>query len=403
MEAKERWARPRLRVKRLPKMGRPRGPGMETAAAPPALLRPFFQAVPLGERAPMGVPGHGPSPSYSSFSLAACSLLASAPSFAAGRRLFPFPSNLKQMMLAFPLSGIISDLDLKNLINDLDQKNNSLLWENVIDKSTNSISYQAKCCKPKDGPLKYMSVTTFENCSVELLLNFYMDNSYRMQWDKTVVQHHQLQLDHGSGTEFGRTIKKFPFLTPREYVLAWRIWQGKDGSFYCFIPDRNACEIRMVHQEDAGLNVEMAKVAFAKGIWNYVRKMDDALRKYSAGGQHQVNSTVGASMSLPIQKVPPEFEVTDDKISTVNSSSTVNEHLGTCRPKTRRKLAKWPSNKLIANGLVIVGGVICLSRGHSSLGTKVAMAYLLSKLTKHGASSKNAGNHPCDNNNSGDL
>ncbi|KAL3632179.1 hypothetical protein CASFOL_025163 [Castilleja foliolosa] len=330
-------------------------------------------------------------------------------------------------------SGIICDLDLKNLINELDEKNNTLSWENVIDKSTDSISYQAKCCKPKDEPLKYMSVTTFEDCSVELLLNFYMDNSYRMQWDKTVVQHQQLQLDHGSGTEFGRTVKKFPFLTPREYVLAWKIWQGMDGSFYCFskecehplapkekrcvrvavfrsgwrirkVPGRNACEIRVVHQEDAGLNVEMAKVAFAKGIWSYVRKMNDALRKYSVGGQHQVNSAVGAYMSLPIQKVPPEYdEVMDNKISTVNSSPTVNDHLGTCRPEARKKLANWPSSKLIANGLVIIGGVVFLSRGHSSLGTKVAMAYFLSKLTKHAASSNNASKHACDSNNTCDL
>ncbi|KAL6568686.1 hypothetical protein OROHE_004370 [Orobanche hederae] len=321
--------------------------------------------------------------------------------------------------------GIISDLDLKYLINDLDENSpdNSVIWENVIDKSTNLISYKARCCKPKDGPLKYLSVTTFEDCSVEVLVNFYMDNSYRMQWDKTVVHHHQLQVDHDSGTEFGRTVKKFPFLMPREYVLAWRIWQGTDGSFYCFskecehplapkekrcvrvavfrsgwrirkVPDRNACEIRMVHQEDAGLNVEIAKVAFAKGIWSYVRKMDDALRRFSAGRQHQLNSTVGASMS--IQKVPPEFEVMNDKISTVhpeNSTATVSDHIGgTCRSKTR-KLTRWPSNNLIANGLVILGGAICLSRGHSSLGTKVAMAYLLSKLTKHhGASSKKTRN-----------
>lgn len=86
----------------------------------------------------------------------------------------------------------------------------------------------------QDGPLKYMSVTTFEDCSVETLVNFYMDNNYRTQWDKTVVRHQQLQVDHGSCTEIGRTIKKFPFLTPREYVLTWKLWQGIDGSFYCF-------------------------------------------------------------------------------------------------------------------------------------------------------------------------
>lgn len=38
----------------------------------------------------------------------------------------------------------------------------------------------------------------------------------------------------------------------------------------------------MVHQEDAGLNVEMAKLAFAKGIWSYVSKMNSALREYSS-------------------------------------------------------------------------------------------------------------------------
>lgn len=50
---------------------------------------------------------------------------------------------------------------------------------------------------------------------------------------------------------------------------------------FAAVPGRDACEIAMVHQEDAGLNVEVAKIAFAKGIWSYVCKMDSALRKYS--------------------------------------------------------------------------------------------------------------------------
>ncbi|KAH6788293.1 hypothetical protein C2S51_000037 [Perilla frutescens var. frutescens] len=314
--------------------------------------------------------------------------------------------------------GIISDSDLKNLMEDLDENNSSStsasninIWENVVDRSCNSISYVAKCCKSKDGvgPLKYLSVTTFEDCSVDLLLDFYMDYDYRMQWDKTFVHHQQLQLDHASSTEFGLTIKKFTFLTPREYVLAWKLWQGTDGSFYCFskecehplaprnrknvrvavfrsgwrirkVPGRNACEIRMVHQEDAGLNVEMAKLAFAKGIWSYVYKMDDALRKYSVKKQHQLSSIAGAR--LCIQKVPAEFEVRDDSISRVDEAVPGdNQRLGNCR-SNKTKLRRMPSSKVIANGLVLLGGAICLSRGHSSLGSKVAMAYLLSKLTK---------------------
>lgn len=314
------------------------------------------------------------------------------------------------------ISGIISDLDLKNLIDDLDEKfRENVIWENVIDKSNNRFSYKAKCCKQKDWPLKYLSVTTFENCSIEVLMKYYMDNDYRKLWDKTVVEHEQLQVDQASGTEIGRTIKKFPLLTPREYVLAWRVWQGKDGSFYCFskesehplaprqkryirvtlfrsgwrirkVPGRNACEIKMVHQEDAGLNVEMAKLAFAKGIWSYVSKMDDALGKYSSTNRLQLNSAVGAINS--IRKVPPEFETLDGSTSTVHPEDSTHaiSSLGTLECNAKR-LSIMPSNKLIRNGLIVVGGALCLSRGHSSLGAKVAMAYILSKLRKHGSSS----------------
>ncbi|XP_022864798.1 uncharacterized protein LOC111384713 isoform X1 [Olea europaea var. sylvestris] len=318
------------------------------------------------------------------------------------------------------ISGIISDLDLKNLIDDLDEKfHEDIIWENVIDKSNNRFSYKAKCCKQKDGPLKYLSVTTFENCSIEVLMKYYMDNDYRKLWDKTVVEHEQLQVDQASGTEIGRTVKKFPFLTPREYVLAWRVWQGKDGSFYCFskesehplaprqrryirvklfrsgwrirkVPSRNACEIKMVHQEDAGLNVEMAKLAFAKGIWSYVCKMSDALHEYSTTNHLQLNSAVSAITS--IRKVPPEFEILDGLTSTVHPEDLARaiSSSGTLESNAKR-LSRMPSNKLIRNGLIVVGGVLCLSRGHSSLGAKVAMACILNKLTKRGSSSNKAG------------
>lgn len=84
------------------------------------------------------------------------------------------------------------------------------------------------------GPLKYLSTTTFYHSSPDTLRDFYMDNFYRKEWDKTLIHHHQLQIDHTNGTEIGRIVKKFPLLTPREYVLAWRIWQGTDGTYYCY-------------------------------------------------------------------------------------------------------------------------------------------------------------------------
>lgn len=67
------------------------------------------------------------------------------------------------------------------------------------------------------------------------------------------------------------------------------------------MPGRDACEIKVFHQEDAGLNVEMAKLAFAKGIWSYVCKMDNALRNYAVVGHPQTIPAVSA-VTL-IQKV----------------------------------------------------------------------------------------------------
>lgn len=76
-------------------------------------------------------------------------------------------------------------------------------------------------------------MTEFANYSTDVLRDFYMDNEYRTQWDKTVVEHMQLRVDETTGTEMGRTIKKLPLLTAREYVLAWRLWEGEDNTYYC--------------------------------------------------------------------------------------------------------------------------------------------------------------------------
>ncbi|KAF2317713.1 hypothetical protein GH714_039631 [Hevea brasiliensis] len=172
----------------------------------------------------------------------------------------------------------------------------------------------------KDAPLKYLSVTVFENCSPEIVRDFYMDNDYRKQWDKALVEHKQLDVDKTNGTEVGRTIKKFPFLTPREYILAWRLWEGKDKTFYCFI------------------------------------------------------------------KVPPGLEQMDIVVDTPANPAVITMDGLLTDVNKERKFLKKPSRKVLANGLLLIGGVICLSRGHSNLGVKVAMAYILTKLRKHNAS-----------------
>uniref|UniRef100_A0A7C9EBC2 START domain-containing protein n=1 Tax=Opuntia streptacantha TaxID=393608 RepID=A0A7C9EBC2_OPUST len=323
------------------------------------------------------------------------------------------PTPDANLLFSSGISELITEGDLKCLIDNLDEKANEIeKWENVTEKSKGLLSYKAKCCKPKDGPFKYLSVTVFGNCSPELLRDFYMDCEYRKQWDRTVVEHEQLQIDERTGIEIGRTIKKFPLLTHREYVLAWKVWEGSNKTYYCFtkecehplaprqkkyvrvaffrsgwrirqVPGTNACEIKMVHQEDAGLNVELARLAFAKGVWGYVCKMEDALRKYSL---HRPRSILAMTAVSLMQKVPPELEGTSTATQSCTSSRDAM-HSQVEGGANSRRLTRKPSKKLIANGLLLLGGLICLSHGNAGLAAKVATAYILKKLSKRGAPS----------------
>ncbi|KAJ4793989.1 Polyketide cyclase/dehydrase and lipid transport superfamily protein [Rhynchospora pubera] len=307
------------------------------------------------------------------------------------------------------VANIITEDDLRELISSLQvhPAKEREDWEYVISKGNDNISYEAWRDKKAVGPPRYLSVTTFERCSPEILRDFYMDSEFRKEWDNTLFSQDQLEVDVGSGTEVGRTIKKFPFLTPREYVLAWRVWEGHDNNFYCYIkecehtlaphqkkyvrvshfrsgwcirkvPGTDACEIRLVHEEANGMNVEMAKLAFAKGIWSYVCKMDRALRRYSSF--YPRNSCSILTMRRLIKKAPPSMEIdTRDKhLETSNGIAVITQ------PKRGEK-----ASKLIAKGILLVGTIVCLSQAGSSVGAQVAMACILKKLTNNNNSKNN--------------
>ena len=63
-------------------------------------------------------------------------------------------SHLNSVLLfASRAREVIFDSDLKNLMEELDESKGN--WENLIEKSSNSVSYMAKCCKPKVGFLYF--------------------------------------------------------------------------------------------------------------------------------------------------------------------------------------------------------------------------------------------------------
>jgi hypothetical protein len=79
------------------------------------------------------------------------------------------------------------------------------------------------------------------------------------------------------------------------------------------VPGRDsACELKMYHQEDGGVQREMAKVAFRRGIWNYVVKMDTQLRRYFWNhAQLKIDPTSAVALA---QKVPTCYTLCDDSL-----------------------------------------------------------------------------------------
>ncbi|XP_062223349.1 uncharacterized protein LOC133922159 [Phragmites australis] len=313
------------------------------------------------------------------------------------------------------IEGLVTEDDLRQLVSSLGvgaREPEKEGWEHVITRGNDAVSYRTWCDKPTDGPPKYLSITTYERCSTELLRDFYMDNEYRMEWDNTVTKHEQLQYDENSGVEVGRTIKKFPLLTPREYILAWRVWEANEKSFYCFIkecehplaaqqrkfvrvrllrsgwcirkvPGRDACQITVLHHEDNGMNIEMAKLAFSKGIWSYICKMNDALRRYP---RHQSSSISIQTMQRLMKKFPQDLETAMDASRGPPRDTTVPS-TETARTSPCNLPGKKSSRQMIASGLLLVGSIVCLSRGRSNLGAQLAMAFFLKKAFKQGKES----------------
>jgi hypothetical protein len=311
----------------------------------------------------------------------------------------------------------IGEDDLAQLLAILSQDDQGVdgQWEEVINKQSASVSYSAKRRDPKDGgATEYVSTTVFESCSTQLVRDYYMDSEFRAGWDKTLVQYGQLEVCPATGTEVGQMVKKFPLMTAREYVLAWRLWEGEGQTYYCVlkacehdgaprqskfkrvevynsgwriqkVPGREACEVKMIHQEDAGMQREMAKVAFRRGIWSYILKMDTQLRRYAL--KHAQLTIDPVSAVALAHKVPESLKAMSLSTPTVpqETTSQIEETSG----DNNKQLARRASQKKLAKGLLLAGGAVFLSQGSVSLGVKIATACIVNRAMRPEGGSTN--------------
>ncbi|EFJ37542.1 hypothetical protein SELMODRAFT_270291 [Selaginella moellendorffii] len=325
---------------------------------------------------------------------------------------------------ATALESLIKESELRKLLEELDEVDQSSgNWSVVLDKRNDGVSYFAKRREPKDGgPTEYLSTTTFENCTAELLRDFYMDNEFRLQWDSTVLKHEQLTLCLKSGTEVGRTVKKFPLMMAREYVLAWRLWKAAENTYFCVIkacehpaaprrqefkrvkeylsgwriqavPGSNACEVKMLHREDIGVGKEMAKMAFSRGIWSYVNKMEHNLRAYKSSGLDKRRKAKPDAVTL-CNEIPLELQRKDFSASSRSHSQSYGG--GSLDRASQNRSDRHKPVSFLMQSVFLLGWAVVLGHGSSSIGSKVAAAVFMNKAVRRRRQPpRGGGQQPC--------
>ncbi|XP_058105520.1 uncharacterized protein LOC131248994 [Magnolia sinica] len=224
---------------------------------------------------------------------------------------------------------MVTQKDLEHLLHLLDGKVGESTWQNLMERSTPNMLYQAWRHEPEVGPTIYRSRTIFEDATPELVRDFFWDDDFRAKWDHMLAYFKLLEECPLIGMTIVHWIKKFPFFcSDREYIIGRRIWEsGK--TFYCVtkgVPypalqkhdkprrvelyfsswriramesrkgDRqlSACEVSLVHYEDMGIPKDVANVGVRHGMWGAVKKLQSGMRAYQLARKSEASLSPSA-------------------------------------------------------------------------------------------------------------
>mmetsp|Transcript_11070 Transcript_11070/g.68160 ORF Transcript_11070/g.68160 Transcript_11070/m.68160 type:complete len:401 (+) Transcript_11070:131-1333(+) len=210
-----------------------------------------------------------------------------------------------------PSGDAVSEKDLEDFKNKAFQTAGKG-WEKIVDKGEGSVIYTAWRIGQSAGPTLYLSRTVLEGISASTMREFYLDDKYRNNWDPCHSESTVLQ-KHG-GCNFVRWIRKYPCVSPREYIIARRNWE-EDGALYTITksaehpaavdpprgmrrvnsfysswcvreveselrPGTKATEVILLHAEDLGVSESLARFVIRQGLWTFVKKMTPAVNEY---------------------------------------------------------------------------------------------------------------------------
>ncbi|CAL5392572.1 unnamed protein product [Camellia sinensis] len=252
------------------------------------------------------------------------------------------PSNATSL-----IEDVVTEKDVEHLLNLLESKDGEMGWQNLMERSTSNMAYQAwrhepeRHTKMRTGPVVYRSRTVFEDATPELVRDFFWDDEFRPKWDPMLAHFKILEECPSTGTMIVHWIKKFPFFcSDREYIIGRRIWE--DGkTYYCVTkgvpypalqrsdkPRRvdlyfsswvikpvqsrrgdgqmTACEVTLVHYEDMGIPKDVAKLGVRHGMWGTVKKLHSGFRAYQQARKSETPLSRSAVMAGKTTKIALE-------------------------------------------------------------------------------------------------
>lgn len=286
---------------------------------------------------------------------------------------------------------IVTENDLAHLLHLLEGKEGEMEWQNMMERTTPNMSYQAWRHEPENAPAIYRSRTVFEDATPELVRDFFWDDEFRPKWDTMLSYVKILEECPRTGTMIVHWIKKFPFFcSDREYIIARRIWEA-GNAYHCVTkgvpyPDlqkrdkprrvelyfsswviravesrkgdgqMTACGVALVHYEDMGIPKDVAKLGVRHGMWGTVKKLHSGMRAYQNARKTDSSLSRCAQMARITTKISPD------------------ESTGSLRPATveDEKDRTMVMRREHDNGLdwkwIAIGGTVALAFGlHSGI------------------------------------
>lgn len=282
------------------------------------------------------------------------------------------------------IASIVNGNDLEHLCRIVEEKDGGPAWIKMMDRSTQTMGYQAWRRDPETGPPQYRSRTVFEDASPELVRDFFWDDEFRMKWDDMLIHASILEECPTTGAMVVQWVRKFPFFcSDREYLIGRRIWQSGQA-YYCVtkgipypsVPRRSkprrvdlyysswcirpvesrrgdglmtSCEVLLFHHEDMGIPWELAKLGVRQGMWGAVKKIEPGLRKY------QKARASGEPFSRCAHLAHINTKVSADYLKTIENacqdSSVVEEHNNTLEKQEGKSIPK----------LLVIGGAVLVA------------------------------------------